>query len=64
MEQLFCSSEMRLVQPLPLMAHFGKHGKLETVISKICQGTLAEMISTMRSRASFFMNKFRTLGFH
>lgn len=60
-DQLFCSSEMRLVQLLPLMAHFGKDDKLETVIPKICQDTLAEMISTMRAR--FFMNTFRTLGF-
>ena len=62
-DQLFYSSEMRLVQLLPLMAHFGKDRKLDTVIPKICQDTLAEMISTMRSRASFFMNTFRTLGF-
>jgi len=48
---------------LLLMAHFGKEGKPETVISKISQETLAEMIGTTRSRVSFFMNRFRKLGF-
>ncbi|MET0513701.1 MAG: helix-turn-helix domain-containing protein, partial [Nitrospiraceae bacterium] len=48
---------------LLLMAHFGKEGKPETVIAKISQETLAEMIGTTRSRVSFFMNKFRKLGF-
>jgi len=45
------------------LAHFGKEGKPETVITKISQETLAEMIGTTRSRVSFFMNKFRKLGF-
>jgi len=48
---------------LLLLAHFGKEGKPETVIAKISQETLAEMIGTTRSRVSFFMNKFRKLGF-
>ena len=63
MDQLFNSSEKRLARVLLLMAHFGKEGKPETVIAKISQETLAEMIGTTRSRVSFFMNKFRKLGF-
>ena len=62
-DHLFNSSEMRLARVLLLMAHFGKEGKPETVIAKISQETLAEMIGTTRSRVSFFMNKFRKLGF-
>ena len=62
MDQLFNSSEKRLARVLLLMAHFGKEGKPETVIPKISQETLAEMIGTTRSRVSFFMNKFRKLG--
>jgi CRP/FNR family cyclic AMP-dependent transcriptional regulator len=62
-DQLFNSSEKRLARVLLLMAQFGKEGKPETVISKISQETLAEMIGTTRSRVSFFMNKFRKLGF-
>ena len=62
-DQLFNSSEKRLARVLLLMAHFGKEGKPETVIPKISQETLAEMIGTTRSRVSFFMNKFRKLGF-
>ncbi|MDH4097268.1 MAG: Crp/Fnr family transcriptional regulator [Nitrospira sp.] len=62
-DQLFNSSEKRLARALLLMAHFGKEGKPETVIAKISQETLAEMIGTTRSRVSFFMNKFRKLGF-
>lgn len=62
-DHLFSSSEMRLARVLLLMAHFGKEGKPETVIAKISQETLAEMIGTTRSRVSFFMNKFRKLGF-
>jgi CRP-like cAMP-binding protein len=62
-DQLFNSSEKRLARVLLLMAHFGKEGKPETVISKISQETLAEMIGTTRSRVSFFMNRFRKLGF-
>jgi CRP-like cAMP-binding protein len=62
-DQLFNSSEKRLPRVLLLLAHFGKDGKPETVIPKISQETLAEMIGTTRSRVSFFMNKFRKLGF-
>jgi CRP/FNR family transcriptional regulator, cyclic AMP receptor protein len=62
-DQLFNSSEKRLARVLLLLANFGKEGKPETVISKISQETLAEMVGTTRSRVSFFMNKFRRLGF-
>jgi CRP/FNR family cyclic AMP-dependent transcriptional regulator len=62
-DQLFNSSEKRLARVLLLLAHFGKEGKPETVIAKISQETLAEMVGTTRSRVSFFMNKFRKLGF-
>jgi CRP/FNR family transcriptional regulator, cyclic AMP receptor protein len=62
-DQLFNSSEKRLARALLLLAHFGKEGKPETVIPKINQETLAEMIGTTRSRVSFFMNRFRKLGF-
>jgi CRP/FNR family cyclic AMP-dependent transcriptional regulator len=62
-DQLFNSSEKRLARVLLLMAHFGKDGKPETVFAKISQDTLAEMIGTTRSRVSFFLNKFRKLGF-
>jgi CRP/FNR family cyclic AMP-dependent transcriptional regulator len=62
-DQLFNSSEKRLARALLLLANFGKEGKPETVIPKISQETLAEMIGTTRSRVSFFMNKFRRLGF-
>jgi CRP/FNR family transcriptional regulator, cyclic AMP receptor protein len=62
-DQLFNSSEKRLARILLLLAHFGKDGKPESVIPKISQETLAEMIGTTRSRVSFFMNKFRKLGF-
>src|SRR5580700_5370553 len=62
-DQLFNSSEKRLARVLLLLAHFGKDGKQETVIPKISQETLAEMIGTTRSRVSFFMNRFRKLGF-
>jgi CRP/FNR family transcriptional regulator, cyclic AMP receptor protein len=62
-DQLFNSSEKRLARALLLMAHFGKESKQETVIAKISQETLAEMIGTTRSRVSFFMNKFRKMGF-
>src|ERR1700680_2735783 len=62
-DQLFNSSEKRLARVLLLLAHFGKEGKKETVIPKMTQETLAEMIGTTRSRVSFFMNRFRTLGF-
>jgi CRP-like cAMP-binding protein len=62
-DQLFNSSEKRLARVLLLLANFGKDGKPEPVIAKISQETLAEMIGTTRSRVSFFMNKFRRLGF-
>lgn len=62
-DQLFNSSEKRLARALLLLAHFGKEGKPETDIAKISQETLAEMVGTTRSRVSFFMNKFRKLGF-
>ena len=53
----------KLTRVLLLLAHFGKEGKPEPVIAKLSQETLAEMIGTTRSRVSFFMNKFRKLGF-
>ena len=62
-DQLFNSSEKRLARLLLLLANFGKEGKPEPIIAKISQETLAEMIGTTRSRVSFFMNKFRQLGF-
>ena len=62
-DHLFNSSEKRLARALLLLAHFGKDGQPKTVITKISQETLAEMIGTTRSRVSFFMNKFRKLGF-
>jgi CRP/FNR family cyclic AMP-dependent transcriptional regulator len=62
-DQLFNSSEKRLARALLLLAQFGKEGVPETVIAKISQETLAEMIGTTRSRVSFFMNRFRKLGF-
>ena len=61
-DQLFNSSEKRLARVLLLMAHFGKEGKPEQVIPKISQETLAEMIGTTRSRVSFFMNRFKKMG--
>ena len=62
-DQLFNSSEKRLARLLLLMANFGKEGRPEPVIAKVSQETLAEMVGTTRSRVSFFMNKFRKLGF-
>jgi CRP-like cAMP-binding protein len=62
-DQLFNSSEKRLARMLLLLANFGKETKPEPIIAKISQETLAEMIGTTRSRVSFFMNKFRDLGF-
>jgi CRP-like cAMP-binding protein len=62
-DQLFNSSEKRLARLLLLMANFGKHGEPQPIEGKISQETLAEMIGTTRSRVSFFMNKFRKLGF-
>ena len=61
-DQLFNSSEKRLARILLLMADFGRSEDLEALIPKITQETLAEMIGTTRSRVSFFMNRFRTLG--
>jgi CRP/FNR family transcriptional regulator, cyclic AMP receptor protein len=62
-DQLFNSSEKRLARALLLLANFGKEGRPEPIIAKISQETLADMIGTTRSRVSFFMNKFRDLGF-
>ena len=62
-DQLFNSSEKRLARALLLLANFGKEGRPEAIIAKVSQETLAEMIGTTRSRVSFFMNKFRKLGF-
>jgi len=62
-DQLFNSSEKRLARILLLLAHFGKEGMPETVVPKISQETLAGMVGTTRSRVSFFMNRFRKLGF-
>ena len=62
-DQLFNSSEKRLARALLLLANFGKEGRPEPLIAKVSQETLADMIGTTRSRVSFFMNKFRKLGF-
>jgi CRP/FNR family transcriptional regulator, cyclic AMP receptor protein len=62
-DQLFNSSERRLARLLLLLANFGKEGRPEPIVGKITQETLAEMIGTTRGRVSFFMNKFRKLGF-
>jgi CRP/FNR family cyclic AMP-dependent transcriptional regulator len=62
-DQLFNSSEKRLARILLLLAHFGKDGKSETVIPKMSQEFLAEMVGTTRPRVNFFMNKFREMGF-
>ncbi len=62
-DQLFNSSEKRLARVLLLLANFGKEAKQEPLIATISQETLAEMIGTTRSRVSFFMNKFRKMGF-
>ena len=62
-DQLFNSSEKRLARMLLLLAHFGKDGEPESVIPTISQETLAEMVGTTRSRVSFFMNRFREMGF-
>jgi CRP/FNR family cyclic AMP-dependent transcriptional regulator len=62
-DQLFNSSEKRLARVLLLLSHFGKEGKPEPVIAKVSQETLGEMIGTSRARVSFFMNKFRKMGF-
>jgi CRP-like cAMP-binding protein len=62
-DQLFNSSEKRLARLLLLLANFGKEGSPQPIAAHISQETLAEMIGTTRSRVSFFMNKFRKLGF-
>ena len=62
-DQLFNSSEKRLARVLLLLANFGKDATVEPIIGKFSQETLAEMIGTTRSRVSFFMNKFRKLGY-
>jgi CRP-like cAMP-binding protein len=62
-DQLFNSSEKRLARALLLLANFGKEGKPEPIVAKVTQEMLADMIGTTRSRVSFFMNKFRKLGF-
>ena len=62
-DQLFNSSEKRLARVLLLLANFGKDGKPQLVIPKISQETLAEIVGTTRSRVSFFMNRFRKMGF-
>jgi CRP/FNR family transcriptional regulator, cyclic AMP receptor protein len=62
-DHLFNSSEKRLARVLLLLAHFGKDGQTELVIPKLSQETLAEMVGTTRSRVSYFLNKFRRLGF-
>jgi CRP-like cAMP-binding protein len=62
-DQLFNSSEKRLARVLLLLAEFGMPGEPESLIPQITQETLAEMIGTTRSRVSFFMNRFRKLGF-
>lgn len=62
-DQLFNSSEKRLARALLLLANFGKEGKPEPILAKITQETLAGIIGTTRSRVSFFMNKFRKMGF-
>lgn len=63
LDHLFNSSEKRLARLLLLLARFGKEGRPEPVVPKISQETLAEMVGTTRSRVSFFMNRFRQLGF-
>jgi CRP-like cAMP-binding protein len=62
-DQLFNSSEKRLARILLLLAHFGKESRAETVVPRINQDTLAQMVGTTRSRIGHFMNKFRDLGF-
>ena len=62
-DQLFNSSEKRLARVLLLLANFGKEEKSEVAIPKLSQETLAEMVGTTRPRVSFFMNRFRKLGF-
>jgi CRP-like cAMP-binding protein len=61
-DQLFNSSEKRLARILLMLAHFGKESRAETVVPRVSQDTLAQMVGTTRSRVSHFMNKFRKLG--
>jgi CRP/FNR family transcriptional regulator, cyclic AMP receptor protein len=62
-DQLFNSSEKRLARALLILARYGKEGEPETMVAKISQETLAELVGTTRSRVNFFMNKFRKMGF-
>ncbi len=62
-DQLFNSSEKRLARILLLLAHFGKESRTETILPRVSQDSLAQMVGTTRSRVSHFMNKFRKLGF-
>jgi CRP/FNR family transcriptional regulator, cyclic AMP receptor protein len=62
-DQLFNSSEKRLARALLIIARYGKEEQAQKIVARVSQGTLAEMIGTTRSRVSFFMNKFRDLGF-
>ncbi len=62
-DQLFNSSEKRLARALLLLVNFGKEGRPEEIVPNVSQEMLAEMIGTMRSRVSYFMNRFRELGF-
>ena len=62
-DQLFNSSEKRLARALLILARYGKEGEPETIVAKISQETLAELVGTTRTRVNFFMNKFRKLGF-
>ena len=62
-DQLFNSTEKRLARALLLIARYGNKEQPQKIVAQVSQGTLAEMVGTMRSRVSFFMNKFRRLGF-
>jgi CRP/FNR family cyclic AMP-dependent transcriptional regulator len=62
-DQLFNSSEKRLARALLLIARYGNNEKPQKIVAQVSQGTLAEMVGTTRSRVSFFMNRFRKLGF-
>ena len=62
-DQLFNSSEKRLARALLILARYGKEGEPQTMVAKISQETLAELVGTTRARVNFFMNKFRNLGF-
>ena len=61
--QIFNSSERRLARTAPMLANFGKNSRFETIIPRIKQENLAKMVGTTRSRISYFMNKFKKLGF-